>query len=270
MAGDTLWLNAAVLATSLMGFVLLALASERPGELLLQRVPSGRERLTLRVAGWPLLILALALCVWGWGWSIGAVAWLGWLCMASVALIFALPRWTEKRKKAKPGPASPVQPAVHSCLWRGVVASLLVSGPVAFAWGLATTPVQPVLRDDAVRGQIGPWAFVIAEADHKPPVVSDSGVPTKTFQIRFCETCDGEIRTAYFKVRKPRSLRAAGLSFNGSRWTRSVEIAIPPASKLRDQLWLTVEGKDGTVYHHAFDVAQLSPATAAFIQENNP
>lgn len=270
MAGDTVWLNLTVFAVSLAGFVLLALASERQGEALLQRIPNGRERLMWRGAGWPLLVLALALCVWGWGWSIGAVAWLGWLCVAGAALVFALPRWTETRKKARPAPASTVLPPVRSRAWRTLAIVLLMGGPIAFAWGLYVTPVQPVLRADAVSGEVGPWSFILAEANRDSPVISASGTPTKTFHLRFCDACDADIRTAYFKVRKPRSLRAAGINFGGARWTRFVEIAIPLASKLEDQLWLTVEGKDGTVYHQAFDFEQLSPATAAFIQEKTP
>lgn len=266
MAGETLWLNAAVLATSFMGFVLLALASERPGELLLQRVPSGRERLTWRVLGWPLLAVALGLCVWGWGWSIGSVAWLGWLCMASAALVFALPRWTEKRKKAKPGPASPVQPPVRSRLGRTLAIVLLVGAPLVFAWGLYTTPVKPLQRADAIQGQAGPWAFTLAETDRDPPTLVVRDIPTKRFQVRFCEACDAEIRSVYLKVHKPRSLRGAGIVFFGSRWDRSVEIQLPGNTRARSELWLTVEGKDGSVHQASVPIQDIAPATAHWFE----
>lgn len=169
MRGDIVWLSAAVFSVSLAGFVLLALASERPGELLLGRIPGRRERLVWRGAGWLLLAMALALCQWVWGWSIGVVAWLGWLCVTSTVLVFALPRWVEKHKKAKPDPASPVQPPTRSRLGRTLVILLLVVAPLIFAWGIYSTPVKPVQRDYVIQRQVGHWSVALVETHRGPP-----------------------------------------------------------------------------------------------------
>lgn len=266
MAGDTLWLNATAFFINLMGLVLLALASERPGELLLQRPPSRRQRLMWRALGWALLALTLGLCVQGWGWGIGAVAWLGWLCMAGVVLVFALPRRTEQSKKARPVPASPVQPAMRSRPWRMALALVLVGAPVAFAWGLYTTPVKPLLRADAVADHAGPWAFTLVETDRDPPELVVQDIPTKQFEVRFCETCDAHIRSAYLKVHKPRSLRGAGIVFSGSRWNRSVEIQLPSNTRADSELWLTVEGKDGSVHQTSVRIQDIAPTTARWFE----
>jgi len=265
MTGSSLWLNLLVCLVSLLAFGFLALASERQGEALLQRAPTPRERLRWRLIGWPLLALALALCIQGWGWSIGIVAWLGWLCMAGAALAFALPRWTEKPSNKKPLP-SPLQ-TPRSRTWRKLAWVLLMACPVAFAWALHGVPVKPVARADAVHGQVGPWFFALAELDHDAPKHVVRDIFTKSFQLRFCTPCDAEIRSAYFRVNKPRSLRSAGLAFNGARWDRSVEIQLPGNTHADSELWLTVEGKDGTVHQTTVRLADIAPSTAQWFKQ---
>lgn len=284
MTADTLLLNLLVLILVLAGFVLLALAAERQGEWLLHRLPTARERLLFRLLGWPLLALALALCFMAWGWSIGAVAWLGWLTVAGTLLVFVLPWWPWAQRKAaraeKPTaqtaaaaqthvPAAALRKPLRA--WgRALAVAVMVVAPAAFVYGAWQSAPDAVMREDAFHGQVGPWSFVLAEIDRKPPEISPSGFPVKTFQIRFCDRCDDEIRTAFLKVRKPRSTRSVGLSFGGRRWNRFVEIGIPPAATLADQLWLSVEGKDGSWHYLPIDFEKVAPATAAFIKEQNP
>ena len=288
MINTSLWLNLAVFISSLAGFICLALTSDRQGEFLLHRSASKRERLLFRVIGWPLLALALALCVEGWGASMGVVSWLGWLTMAGAGLAFYLPWWPWQEKKpvrARPAPVAKAgakdsntesqEPAVStaqvpvSISPRNLIfAGSLLAIPVAFLAYLAQLGPAPVFREDALQGQIGPWSFVLAETNAHAPASSGSGPHTKAFQIRFCETCDTDIRSAYLQINKPETKPSPRQAFGGARWTRAVEIAIPPDSKLEHQLWLTVEAKSGDLYHQAFDFQHVSPATAAFIQQS--
>ncbi|ARP53178.1 DUF3325 domain-containing protein [Alcaligenes sp. AB3] len=295
MSNTSLWLNLAVFIISLAGFICLALASDRQGEFLLHRTPSEKERLIFRLLGWPLLAVALALCWQGWGWSMGTVAWLGWLTMAGAGLTFYLPWWPWQEKKpvrAKPAPvakAAPkavgadntastssdaiagkngVAPTASRFSTRSLVfASPLLAIPAAFMIYLTQQGPEPVFRNNALQGQIGPWSFALAETDDKAPISGPSGAHRKAFQIRFCKTCDPHIRRAYLQVSKPEPMPAPRQAFNNTRWTRAVDVAIPPNSQLEHQLWLTVEAKSGEIYHQAFDFHQVSPVTAAFIQQ---
>lgn len=295
MSNTSLWLNLAVFIISLAGFICLALASDRQGEFLLHRTPSEKERLIFRLLGWPLLAVALALCWQGWGWSMGTVAWLGWLTMAGAGLTFYLPWWPWQEKKpvrAKPAPvakAAPkavgadntastssdaiagkngVAPTASRFSTRSLVfASPLLAIPAAFMIYLTQQGPEPVFRNNALQGQIGPWSFALAETDDKAPISGPSGAHRKAFQIRFCRTCDPHIRRAYLQVSKPEPMPAPRQAFNNTRWTRAVDVAIPPNSQLEHQLWLTVEAKSGEIYHQAFDFHQVSPVTAAFIQQ---
>ncbi|MCX5462701.1 DUF3325 domain-containing protein [Alcaligenes parafaecalis] len=289
MINTSLWLNLAVFINSLAGFICLALASDRQGEFLLHHTPSQRERLLFRVLGWPLLVLALVLCIQGWGASMGVVSWLGWLTVAGAGLTFYLPWWPWQEKKpvrarpapvAKAGAAEPsptpqetvpsAAKAPFSLAPRNLIfASSLLAIPAAFAIYLAQLGPAPIFRADALQGQIGPWPFVLAETNEHAPVLSGTGPHhTKSFQIRFCESCDTAIRSAYLQIRKPDSKPSPRQAFGGVRWTRAVDITIPHDSELEHQLWLTVEAKNGELYHQAFDFHQVSPATAAFIQKN--
>lgn len=295
MSNTSLGLNLAVFIISLAGFICLALASDRQGEFLLHHTPSEKERLIFRLLGWPLLAVALALCWQGWGWSMGTVAWLGWLTMAGAGLTFYLPWWPWQEKKpvrarpalvAKAAPKAVgadntastssdaiagkngVAPTASRFSTRSLVfASPLLAIPAAFMIYLTQQGPEPVFRNNALQGQIGPWSFALAETDDKAPISGPSGAHRKAFQIRFCKTCDPHIRRAYLQVSKPEPMPAPRQAFNNTRWTRAVDVAIPPNSQLEHQLWLTVEAKSGEIYHQAFDFHQVSPVTAAFIQQ---
>ncbi|SHL46171.1 DUF3325 domain-containing protein [Phytopseudomonas punonensis] len=268
-------LNLSILLASLGGFIALALAMEKHCKHLLRHVLSPLWMRVLRTAGWLLLAVALVLSLQHLGWSIGVTAWFGWLSIAGVVLVFYLPKWPWQPAPSKGAPRRKENPAsVDSALaqqpaerlhWlRRLATGVLLLVPVAVLGLLLTAAPKPLHSDAAVQGQVGPWTFTLAEAQRKAPR-QVLGTPFKAFEVRFCETCDDQIRAAYLKIRKPRSLRAAGLVFSGNRWDRLVEIQIPAKAKLSDGLWLTVEGKDGSVHHAAVDIAEASPALAEFI-----
>jgi uncharacterized protein DUF3325 len=275
-------LHLAVLTFALLGFIALAVAMPRHGKHLLQRALPPMAARMVRITGWLLLAIALAIGISQWRFSIGTVTWLGWLSLAGVALVFYLPLWPWQPVKRQ-RPARKPRPNTNTVGWvecnetqqtqnRSIsyaLASLVLLLPLAaFSWQLAATPQKPLMRNDALQGRIGPWTFVIAEAERKAPEIVALDVPLKEFVIRFCESCNAEIRQAYFKVRKPRSLRAAGNAFSGQQ-ERHVEIPIPAAAALDDGLWLTVESNDGDVYHHQVAIENLSPSLAAFIKERS-
>lgn len=280
MSNTSLWLNLAVFISSLAGFICLALASDRQGEFLLHRAPRKQERRIFRLIGWPFLAVAWLLCWQGWGWSIGTVAWLGWLTMAGAGLTFYLPWWPWQEKKpgrAKPAPVAKAAPkaagigntesASRMSTRSLVLASSLLAIPAAFVIYLTQQGPQPVFGNNALQSQIGPWSFALAETNDQAPISGPTGAHRKAFQIRFCQACDPHIRRAYLQVSKPEPMPTPRQAFNSTRWTRSVEIAIPPNSEVEHQLWLTVEAKNGEIYHQAFDFHQVSPVTAAFIEQ---
>lgn len=267
--------NLAVLCFGLAGFVALALAMERHARLVLRRELAARARLVLRAAGALSLVLALAIGVGAWRYDVGLVAWLGWLAIAGLLLVFALPRFAERaerktsaaRARAATAPTPTPTPTSAARRPAAIGAVVLFAPAAVFAWQLASVPLQPLLREDALSGSVGPWSFVFAERDRKPPRIEALGTPIKEFVIRFCESCDAQIHMAYLKMREPRSLRASGSGFEGARWDRSVGIAIPPSAKVEDRLWLTVQGRQGEVHRIELDLERVSPALARFIRE---
>jgi hypothetical protein len=216
-----------------------------------------------------LLLLALWICVQEWRGSFGSVLWFGWLTVAALALIFALgsgdrrQRTEDRRRKTEDGKVSGASPramTVQGGLAWGVFLLLpclfLLSGWRAESW--------PVLRGDAVAGEAGPWAFTIAEAEIAAPKVGGSGAVMKEFALRFADAALPDIRAAYLRARKPRSLRAAGMAFEGD-FLRTAKIVIPPAFRAEERIWLTVEGRNGEVHHAAVEVGRVSPALARFL-----
>lgn len=273
MTAMTGW-HFAILLLGAIGFGALALASERQGEQLLGRLPTPRRRTLYRVIGWALLALALAICVLLWGGGVGATYFFGWLTIAGAALVFAIPHWSpEAKQRERPARRTPAAGAgrapaeiARPALRPQRVAAALMLGLmlVVFVVALIKAQAGPLDRATAIHGQVGPWPLVLAEADAEGPEIVDMGVPLKAFRLRFCEACDGEIRFAYLKVNRPRSLRAAGLAFEGARWERRVEIQMPATLGADSDLWLTVVGKDGSVHQASWPMQQVAPATVAW------
>ncbi|TBU96577.1 DUF3325 domain-containing protein [Stutzerimonas kirkiae] len=266
---------------SLAGFAALALAMERHCKHLLRRSLPPPWPALLYWSGWALLAVALALALLAppWRWSMGLVVWLGWLSLAAAGLAFYFPWWpwqppaaAVSRKGAnarvKPvatGPAAPARGGLRSVI-RLATSVALVGLPLATLALIASTPEKPLLRADAVRGKVGPWDFTFAEADDKLPTLAAFGTHMKLYQVRFCDACDQEIRNAYLRLRKPRSRRGAGIVFDGSHWNREVEINLPRNTRADDELWLTVEGKDGSVHQASIPLAAASPAFSTWLR----
>lgn len=263
-----------VLAVGLFGFLALALATERHAEHLLGHLPAPRWRFLARIAGWLLLAASLAWGVAAWGTGVGITLWLGWLSVAALALVFAFPRWpwqppqrekpVRKVKDSAGGAAALPAPTAHG---RRVAAALLCITGVVFATALVRTGTHPLQREDAIQGTIGPWRFTLAESDQEPPELMDMDTPMKMYRLRFCSACDVEIRHAYLKVNRPRSARATGMGFMGTRWERRVEIPLPNTVRAESELWLTVVGKDDAVHQASWRMGQVSPTTVAWFEK---
>nr|WP_312989851.1 DUF3325 domain-containing protein [Comamonas koreensis] len=262
----------AILGLSLLGFVALALATERHAEHLLGRLPAPHWRLLARVAGWLLLGMALAWGIRVLDVGVGISFWLGWLTVAALALVFVLPYWPwqppVREKPLRPSKAEAVLPVAPSPgRRRSIAAALLAATLAVFVIGLWRVETQPLKRPDAILGQIGPWPFSLAEAHRDLPELVDMDVPMKEFRLRFCDACDNDIGSVYLKVNRPRSLRATGMGFMGQRWERRVEIPLPSTLQADSELWLTVVGKDGAVHQTHWRMDQVAPATVAWFEQ---
>jgi hypothetical protein len=126
-----------------------------------------------------------------------------------------------------------------------------------------------VLREDAVSGKVGPWDFTLAEVEPDAPKQGKSGAVMKAFELRFSDAAHPQIRSAYLQARKPRSLRASSIAFEGQH-LRTANIPIPPAFQPEEQIWLTVEGWNGEVHQTALEIPRLSPSLARFLAKAEP
>lgn len=267
-------IHLAMLALSFLGFVALAIGTERYAKHLLRTMPAPRWRTAARIAGWLLLAGALALGVTGLVTAgVGIAIWVGWISLAAVALVFALPRWPWQppvkasperapRKKAAPDEEDQVRKPRPWVGW-----ALLAATTGTFAVAFANVETKPLVRDDALQRKVGPWTFTFAEENRDGPEVVDMNVPIKAYRLRFCEACDDQILRVYLKVNRPRAMRASGVSFGGARWERSAEIQLPANLTATSELWLTVVGKDGAVHQTSWPMQKVSPATVAWFEQ---
>lgn len=272
MTGALTATHLGILVVSLLAFFALALATERHAEHLLGRLPASHWRMLARAAGWLLLAITLYWGIAALDVGVGITLWLGWLTVAALALVFLFPYWPwqppAREKPVRPPKTGSAEPAAPRSRTRQTVAVVLLIATVAvFAVSLAGVEKQPLRRPDAIHGQVGPWRFTLAEAHREAPELMDMDVPWKEFRLRFCETCDNDIRQAYLKANRPRSARAVGMAFMGQRWERRVEIPLPSTTEAGSELWLTVVGKDGTAHQTALRMDRASPATVAWFAQ---
>lgn len=261
-----------VFVLCLASFVCLMLGMPRHFAFVTRTTLGAAPRRVLRAAGWLVLLLAALVAAWQWAWEVGLVVWLGWLSVVGAALVFCLPYWPWQARAEQRPARRKVRVAASTSTrqpWRqAVVAGGMLSLLAVVTWQYLQTPVKPLLREDAYQGQIGPWSYTLAEINTDAPELEALQLGIKEFLIRFCDSCNAEISIAYLKVREPRTLRSAGMSFSGNR-ERYIELAIPPRATLDDGLWLTVVSKQGEVFQQRLEFEQVSPAMAEFIRKQS-
>jgi hypothetical protein len=285
--------NVVVFILCLAGFFFLVFANEREGRRLLHRPASRRERRICAGAGGVLLLLALWVCIQEWRGNFGSVLWFGWL--TALAVIFTTSgdgrsgdgkqksgnrkaRHCEERSDVAIQAAIPLPETLgqiesssglpraygprndeNRVSWefmkRMAIRGAFVFLPCLFLLSGWRVEPWPVLRTGAVQGTVGPWQFTLAETETAAPKVGGSGVAMKEFELRFADDAQTKIRAAYLRARKPRSLRAAGIAFEGNH-LRTATIIIPPAFQAEEQIWLTVEGRNGEVHHAAAKIRE--------------
>lgn len=256
-----------------LGLAGLALATDRYGAYLLGKEPTLGQRRCAQGIGWLLLAMALAGSVVVLGTGIGVTLWLGWLGMAALGLVFALPKWpwqpvVYQRTARQPVDKSIAPLPMQNTRVRRVCAGGALCAAVAVFMALLLQELAHTgAQARAMQGQAGPWSFTLEEADQAPPELVAMDIPMKTFRLRFCEACDAEIRQATLKVNRPRSPSSTGMAFMGQRWERKVEIPLPDTLRAESELWLTVVGKDASVYQTAWRMDHVSPSTVQWFEQ---
>ncbi|WP_352339884.1 hypothetical protein, partial [Psychrobacter sp. 16-MNA-CIBAN-0192] len=69
------------------------------------------------------------------------------------------------------------------------------------------------------------------------------------------------------RIGKPRSLRAAGVIFFGTPYRMGAGLPIPERTPPDAELWITMEGWDGSMQQASIPLSQASPATVAWLNK---
>ncbi|WP_210639728.1 MULTISPECIES: thiamine pyrophosphate-binding protein [unclassified Pseudomonas] len=114
--------------------------------------------------------------------------------------------------------------------------------------------------------KVGPWSLRLAEFRNEAPRPDGPAGHMKHFNAALCQRCIGEVKATYLRIGKPRSLRAAGVIFFGSPYRMGASLPVPPKTPLDAELWITLEGWDGSMHQAAIPLSQASPATIAWLK----
>ncbi|MDD0972905.1 thiamine pyrophosphate-binding protein [Pseudomonas fontis] len=172
--------------------------------------------------------------------------------------------------KAAAVPPSPLSRLWHK--WRFHLNILLVLIPLGFMPKYFHD--ASLFRGDSGLGEheigeiaVGPWTLQLAELRDDAPRADGPAGHFKLFNAALCSTCINEVKAVYLRIGKPRSLRAAGVLFSGTPYRMSANLPIPTNTRSDAQIWITIEGWDGSMQQSAIPLAKASPATIAWLQQ---
>ncbi|SHI32403.1 thiamine pyrophosphate-binding protein [Pollutimonas bauzanensis] len=156
--------------------------------------------------------------------------------------------------------------------WRYHLSALLLILPLAYLPryfdDLALSRGDKGLGQREIGQQaVGPWSLRLAEWRIEAPQRQGEAGYMKVFTLALCKECVGQVKAAYLRVGKPRSLRAAGALFSGSPYRQMTSVPIPVRAAPDADLWLTLEGWDGSVHQASWPLKQASPTTAAWLRK---
>ncbi|WP_025127282.1 hypothetical protein [Pseudomonas sp. PH1b] len=115
--------------------------------------------------------------------------------------------------------------------------------------------------------QVGPWSLRLAEMRNEAPRRDGPAGYMKSFNAALCQACADPVKATYLRIGKPRSLRAAGVIFFGSPYRMGASLPIPEKTRADAELWITMEGWDGSLHQAAIPLSQASPATVAWLEK---
>ncbi|EKT4483978.1 thiamine pyrophosphate-binding protein [Pseudomonas putida] len=115
--------------------------------------------------------------------------------------------------------------------------------------------------------QAGPYTLDLAELRDEAPRPDGPAGDFKSFNAALCKACINDVKAVYLRIGKPRSLRAAGTIFFGAPYRMGTNLPIPPRTKPDAQIWITLEGWDGTMHQASVPLAKASPATVAWLEK---
>lgn len=114
---------------------------------------------------------------------------------------------------------------------------------------------------------VGPWSVRLAEFKLKEPDAEGRAGHAKEFALALCPACVDQVKAAYLRVGKPRNIRTMGALFSGTPYRQTAEIRIPDRTTADDELWLTLEGWDGTLHQATIPIRTASPLMAAWLEK---
>ncbi len=156
--------------------------------------------------------------------------------------------------------------------WRFHLNILLILVPLGFMPKYFSD--AKLFRGDAGLGanvisgiQAGPYTLDLAELRDEAPREDGPAGHFKSFSASLCKACMKDVKAVYLRIGKPRSLRAAGTLFFGAPYRMGTNLPIPPRTKPDAQIWITLEGWDGSIHQASVPLAQASPATVAWLEK---
>ncbi|MBV4542213.1 thiamine pyrophosphate-binding protein [Pseudomonas vlassakiae] len=125
--------------------------------------------------------------------------------------------------------------------------------------GLGANPIHGI--------QVGPYSLDLAELRNEAPRADGPAGQFKLFNAALCKACVNDVKAVYLRIGKPRSLRAAGTIFFGAPYRMVTNLPIPPRTGADAQVWITLEGWDGSLHQASVPLAKASPATVAWLEK---
>ncbi|MFT4160775.1 PepSY-associated TM helix domain-containing protein [Shinella sp.] len=180
--------------------------------------------------------------------------------------------WTKRTAKAT---AAVLPPAVGRIAarwrrWRFHLSALLLVLPMVWLphYLSQNKPAARAGLGQRVAGQFdaGPWSVTLAEWRNEPPRPHDDEYE-KVFMLALSQDSIAQVKAVYVRLGQPRGdVRTSGVLASGSPYRMRATVHMPAEVDPAAELWLTLEGWDGSKHRVAVPLAQASPETARWAQ----
>ncbi|HEY0291724.1 MAG TPA: thiamine pyrophosphate-binding protein [Hansschlegelia sp.] len=111
----------------------------------------------------------------------------------------------------------------------------------------------------------GPWTVRLAEHELSPPGPHQTPQTVKTFELALTGAAVNEVRSAYIAIGRPPE-SAPGLLFKGSPYRMAADLPVPDGTAPDAELWLTLEGWNGSVHQTSLPFSEASPVSAEWLK----
>ncbi|MBK1663803.1 hypothetical protein CKO38_04050 [Rhodospirillum rubrum] len=121
----------------------------------------------------------------------------------------------------------------------------------------STTAVGAMPATAPAAVALGPWRVAVSAMPGLPEPGAD-GALRRFILVKIVEGDVDTIRGSFLRIGKPRNIRTLGALAYGNPHFAMAQVPVPEGLTGKEELWLTIEGWDGTLHQTSWPLAAVT------------